>query len=636
MSGFVLVHQRDGAPVEAATFAGMMATLKHRGPDGQDGLCQQSLALGHQHFWTTPEEVGERQPLWTDGGRFGLVFDGRLDNRDELLPALGLYGNAARHTTDAALVLRCYEKWDEQCFGRFLGPFSLVIYDKVCQRVVCARDPLGDRTLFYFLDDRIFLVASEEQALLGHPAVANELDDTTLAYYFAVHAPSNGRTFFKDVCELLPAHALVVSMDRVQSRRYWDVDPEKRLVYRSDAEYSDHFRELLDKGVQRCLRAVGPPAIMMSGGLDSTSVTALAARRLAAGDKPDRLYTLSWVFDKFPTCDERTYMDPLIEQYNLRAIRVNGDGDWPLSDAFNLEAYNPGYPYINPYHRLKRRLYQAAHDNQVRVLLTGEFGDELYTGAEYWLLDLLLERLFSEARREFLQSVGKFGPRRVLASRSLRRVGVRLLSQLPGTQRLLRRGGGAQVNQPAWLTAYARQRLSSLDEWPPSAARAGRPGQHRTILGMYSALGVSVEFSQANRLGVEIRHPYRDRQLIEFMLAVTAHQLYKRQRHKHILRTAMADLLPANILHRVGPTSLLPFYRYGLMQVERPLVHALLNQPEAMWRRFVQPEWLESIVWQRLENDPDGREALLPWRSLSLEQWLEVRRSANNEQKPVS
>jgi asparagine synthase (glutamine-hydrolysing) len=631
MSGFVLVYHRDGEPVDRTRVAGMMATLKHRGPDGYRVSCHQQVALGHHHFWTTPEEVGERQPLWSDDGRVGLVFDGRLDNRDELVHALRLDDPDARHASDATIMLHAYEHWAEEALSHLLGPFAVAIYDKPRKRVVCARDPLGDQSLYYYLDERLLLVASEEQALLAHPVVSGELDETTLAYYFAVRAPYDGRTFFKDVRELLPAHTLCVTTDTAQAHRYWTVNPEARLAYRSDAEYGEHFRELLDRSVWRCLRASGSPAVMMSGGLDSTSVAALAARQQADSNKPEDLRTFSWTFEQFPICDERSYMDPLIQRYHLRAIRVNGDGDWPLSKDIPVEAFNPSYPYLNPYYLLKLHLYRAARDNNVRVLLTGAAGDELYSGAEDWLLDLLLERRFVEAGRELLQASRMFGVTRVLGSRSLKRIGSRLLDRIPGGRSLLAMRRACSINQIPWLTASARCHLPDLNYWQNCTQQKDRSRQTRNIIAPYGALGSVIEYSYASRMQIELRHPYRDRQLVEFMLAVPAHQLYKQQQLKFILRTAMAELLPAKILNRLGPTSLLPFYRYGFKQRRNSLMRTLLEDPQAIWRRFVHPEWLETIVWQQLENQIDGGAALLPWRTLSLERWMRMMRKTDNE-----
>jgi asparagine synthase (glutamine-hydrolysing) len=632
MSAFVLIYQRDGSPADPALLGNMMVALRHRGLDGQDVVHDQAVALGHQHFWTTPEEVGERQPLQSENPHLVVLFDGRLDNRDELRQALRLDDPASRSLSDAALILRAYAKWAEQTFPRLLGSFALVIYDGERRRVVCARDHLGDRSLFYYLDHRLLLIASEEQALLAHSAVSDELDETMLAYYFAVRVPSDGRTFFTGIRELLPAHAMTVTAEDVQIWRYWDAEPERRIVYRSDAEYGGHFRDLLDKSIQRCLRTVGRPGIMMSGGLDSTSVAALAARQLAAGDNPQRLYALSWIFDKFPTCDERSYMDPVVEQCSLDAIRVNGDTDWPLSEPFTLETYNPGRPDNDLYYSLKRRLCQTARDHGIRVLLTGAYGDELYEGAGDWLLDLLLERRFLEAGGELIRMTRKFGGRQMLASRTLRQVGGWLYDHIPGIHHLFgRRGGASLINQAAWLTPYASGLLPETDSWPSSAGRARRPDQHCLVLGLYGASGASFDVSMTNRLGVERRNPYRDRQLVEFMLAVPAHQLYRRQRYKHILRNSMAGLLPPSVLDRESITPLRPLYEYGLRQAEWSFVQKTLDDTGALWRRFVHSEWMETIVWEQLNKGISGREPLVPWYAVSLEIWLQLRRNEDSE-----
>jgi asparagine synthase (glutamine-hydrolysing) len=626
MSGIALIYQRDGAPAEASTVTGMMSTLKHRGPNGHNTSLRQNILLGHQHFWTTPEEIGERQPLWSTSGHCAVLFDGRLDNRDELLSALRM-DTVARHSSDATIILRAYDEWAEQLFSRLLGPFALVIYDVVKQRIICGRDPLGDRGLFYFLDRRLLLVASEEQALLTASSVSCDLDETTLALYYAMRVPSDGRTFFKDVRELRPGHCMIVTADTVKNWRYWDVDPEKRLYYSSDAEYAEHFRWLLDKSVERCLRTSEQSAVMMSGGLDSGSIAALAARQLANHEQPKCLLAISWIFNKFVTCDERSYINSLVERFNLRAIQFDADNDWPRLDIFPPEAHDAGCPYINPYHRLKGRLYQIARDNDVRVMLTGEFGDELYSGAEDWLLDLLLERRFSEAQHEFSETVRKFGPWRFLTSRSFRRLVGQLIDYLPGLRPLMLARNRSRQKYPPWLSSYACKQLADVnDRWPPSTDQARRPSQHRQILGMYGALGASLGNSKSNRFGIELRHPYRDRQLVEFMLAVPAHQFYRRQRYKHVLREAMANLLPADILNRIEPTSLRPLYKYGLKQSVWPNIQTLLHDPEITWRRFIQPDWFAKAMEERVDGNLKGPQALLPWRSLSLERWLAMRR----------
>ena len=126
-----------------------MNHLSHRGPDGRDSLDRDQVAMGHWHFWTTPEEVGEHQPLRIPDLPYTIVMDGRLDNRSDLIHLLDLDSAEASLLSDANLALRAYAHWGEDCFSRFIGEFSMVIYDPINHEVICARDPMGNRTMFY-------------------------------------------------------------------------------------------------------------------------------------------------------------------------------------------------------------------------------------------------------------------------------------------------------------------------------------------------------------------------------------------------------------------------------------------------------------------------------------------------------
>ena len=192
----------------------MIKALSVRGPDGCDQLVRGWIGLGHQHFWTTPESSGERQPLSDVRAEVVLVFDGRLDNREELLATLDVKHLDSRGVpSDAELVLAAYQRWGEEFCGHLIGPGALVIVDLERRQVLCARDPLGDRTLFYNLDHSRLLVASEESGLLAHPEVGADFDETHLACFFALRVPSGGSTFFQQVRELLPGELLRVSHD---------------------------------------------------------------------------------------------------------------------------------------------------------------------------------------------------------------------------------------------------------------------------------------------------------------------------------------------------------------------------------------------------------------------------------------
>ena len=328
MSAFAVLYDYSGSPLEPGLLERVMGRLSHRGPDGQDAFVSGPLAMGHWHFWTTPEEVGERQPLQVDDLPFRLVFDGRLDNREDLFAALSISVEEGRLLSDAALVLRAYAAWGERCVERFIGEFALVLFDEYQHSLFCARDHLGDRTLFYTQHGNRMAIASEPWAVVGAQSAPVELDERAVAHYFALRATPDGQTLFKDVIELLPANVILINEHGLRLQRYWQPDFDRKIRYKTDEEYADHFRDLLEESVRCRMRSTTPVAVLMSGGLDSTSVASLAARMLA----PQQLTTISYVFDKFPECDERPYIEAVKQKWNIRSLQVFVDNCCPYQD----------------------------------------------------------------------------------------------------------------------------------------------------------------------------------------------------------------------------------------------------------------------------------------------------------------
>lgn len=592
-----------------------MTAIHHRGCDGADVLWRASAALGHQHFRTTPEEAMERQPLSDSGGRMHLAFDGRLDNRSDLLRQLDLPPGSP--LSDAALVLRAFEAWAEGCFEHFVGPFAALFYDSRSGRVVCGRDALGDRTLFWYLDERVLAIASEESALLALPWVSNQVNERSLAAFFAVEAPEPGTTFFAAVRELPSATAMSVDGDRIRTWRHWQADPEPRLRLRRDEDYADLFRETLAESVRCRLRAPSPPVVMMSGGLDSTPVAVLAARELEKTGQ--RLRTVSWVFEELRQCDERAYMDPVVARIGAQAIRVPGDDAWPLAEPETWPR-NPNTPMEGLYRRLQQRIYAATREAGAVSILSGEYGDELYSGSAWWLADLLRERRTSAAAGQLglhllLSMARRIPPGYTLKSAVARAVGWRP----PAPPEIPRRRDRAP-----WLTPWAKSLLPETEPAPDSAARARRPTQHRSLLDEVGARATSTELHHAGRAGVDMRRPYRDRRLIELALSLPAHQLYRPGRTKWVLRQAMKGLLPETVRLRRRPNSLVPLCTRGLVEREMATVRGLLDAPDAVWPRYVRPEWLREAFPGRFQNPIDGVELVIPWQCVCVELWQKI------------
>ena len=614
MSAFAVVYDRSHAPVDAGVLERVMARLNHRGPDGSDVWTEGNAALGHWHFWTTPEEVGERQPLALAGQPFRIVFDGRLDNRAELLSALDIDRTAGVLLSDAAIVLKAYDCWGENCFERFIGEFAVAILDEARRELLLARDALGDRTLFYAFHGTRLVAASEAWAVAGADGEAGELNQNVIADFFALRARENGETFFRNVVELPPARVMIVGPAGVSLRQYWKPNLSQRLRGKSDREYAEGFLPLLEEAVRCRLRTQFPPAALMSGGLDSTSVACLAARMIA----PAPLTTLSYVFDELPDCDERRYIETVRAMYGVRSIYIPCDDLWPYRD---LQAwpFNPNWPEGNLYRPVMEQTFQRAAQEGLRVLLTGMFGDEIYDGEEDWLADMLADGRLGEAARDLGLHLRYTGLGRTLKSAYLRRTAARAVEALPGGRRLLarRRAGGRAA--PAWLTPFAASLLTT-DAPDPDLARKSN------LLGLSTAMVSTLGIWFTSRHGIELRHPYRDRRLVEYALSLPAHQLYNNGQYKHILRVAMRGILPEPIRLRHWPTTLLSLLARGVER-EREFLRGTFEDPSAAWRAYVRPEWLLERWQIRVTRENDGPEAVVPWLCVSFDSWISRHRS---------
>lgn len=610
MSGLVAVWRRDGAPTAAREAARRAALLAHRGVDGAGAWAEEAgdVAIVHLRFWTTPEEVGERQPLVTE--RSAVAFDGRLDNRAELGGALGLTAAEARAASDARLLQAAFERWGEACAARLAGPFAWVAWDRLARRLVCARDPLGRRSLGV-LDAPAVLVAASEPgaATAGDPRRA-PLDPVFLAHRYALRPAPEGRTIYEGVRELAPGHALAATASASSRHAFWR-PPDAPLRLPRDEDYADRLAELLDRAVERRLRAWGAPAVLMSGGLDSPTVAALAARRLAALDPPRRLAAISYVFEARRELDERPWIAPMALRYGLEAAFVRGDDALTLRDLASWP-WDPGGPSADMFGPLNGLLYAAARARGHRVLLTGAAADAvLGHGDASWLGDLVAGGRVAEAARELWRHLRALGPRRVAASRSVRRAAARLLGHRARPE-----------PPPAWLLPAAAASVLARRGAPGIDGRWRQGIDARILLDDLDASRGEGAARAPHRAGVELRDPFADLDVVAFALSVPAYVLYNRGASKDVLRRVASELLPAESLARELRSDIGPLFHDGLAAAGAE-IRRILDRPEACWRRFLRGDALGDLAEGRIAEP--GPSVLL-WTSFCIERWMLGRR----------
>jgi asparagine synthase (glutamine-hydrolysing) len=597
MSAIAGIVRFDGRPADAAVGERMSGALRHRGPD-RGGLRRDGpIVMGHRMLETTPESLDETQPLTSADGRLCLTLDGRVDNRRELTRALGAAGVALRHGSDAELVLQAYVAWGAECPGKILGDFAFTVWDKPRQRLFCARDPLGMKPLCYQSDAGAFRWASELQALFEDPEVPRTPNEGMVAETLACEVTSKEETLWRGIRRLPPGHTMIVDAGGPRIARYWRPDVAREIRYRSDGEYAAHFLEILTEAVRCRLRSHRPVGAHLSGGMDSSSVVAVAQGVFRNGLASDLGFeTFSLVYPGL-ACDESSYIRAVAGDLGLKAnvvepVRPEQRDRIRQSRRYRDLADFPNCAGVGD-------LYAMARERGIRVMLTGMGGNQWAEGSTLHMADLLargrLSALLTQARAAMT----------LIGYPSLAGVlwGAAFLPLVPAG---LRHPVGRLLGRrrpPLWIeTGFARatglaERLRAAEPDPPFSTRAQRAIYREGTSGVEAHANELGERRAAEH-GLEERHPLHDLRLVEFMLAVPEEQRWLGGETKRVLRHAMRGMLPEVVRRREIQADFSDLFARALEELggERAFDDLAIAEagwvsaPEArvMWRRMVE------------------------------------------------
>ena len=557
MSGIAGLWNRDGQPVGKALLVRLGERLAHRGPDAAGLWRDGPMGLACRLFRVTPEAAHETQPLAHPSGAV-LVFDGRLDNREELLALLDESPEISSDSPDPALALAAYEKFGEEFAGRLNGDFALAVFDRHRRRLVLARDALGVRPLYYTCAGRTFLFASEIKALLAHPQVTARPDDDLLAE-FLLSSPAEdnqGRTFFAGIASVPPGHAVVVTAESLRVRRVWDFDPARRIRFKSFPEYAEAFRGHFETAVRRRLRSGAPVAVSVSGGLDSSSIfcVAEALRRQDPGSCPPLLGLTYSSTDGSPS-DETPFLAAL-EQATGTALERFPAGRVGFLDGCEEAVAHAEAPMLDGMWN-NTRAYQAhVRGRGARLLLAGHWGDHVLFEQTY-LIDLVRRGAWLEARRhlrEFPRWATDTDPghfRRGFLNDLIRyHVPAPLLPVLRRLRSSLSRPKADRPWYAGEFTGRARRAASRRSENGTRFASFHARALYHVLRSRYHVLSMEWQNKVAAAHGLEAAFPFLDRDLVSFLMAIPGEIETWRGVPRAILREGLRGVLPEAIAHR--------------------------------------------------------------------------------------
>jgi len=381
MSGMVGLVNQDGQPVDRLLLGRLMESLAFRGPDDQGGWVEGGVGLGHTMLRTTFESEGEGQPCSLDD-RVWITADVRLDGRAELIKELAARGCAVLdNVPDVKLILHAYQVWGDDCLRRLLGDFAFAIWDGPRRRLFAARDHLGVKPFYYADTGRSLIFSNTLDCIRHHPDVSDRLNDLAIADFLLFDCNQDpATTSFADIRRLPGAHSLTWQPGGpVQLRRYWNLPQEGIVRYPRPRDYVERFQELLRQAVSDRLRTdrVG---VLLSGGLDSPLITAIARDLLGARSPRFDLRCYTGVYDRLIPDEERYYAGAAARHLQLPV-------DFLPLDDYGLYERQSELRWPEPCHD-PQGAAGADFINRVasrsRVILTGDGGDEiLYPSKSY-------------------------------------------------------------------------------------------------------------------------------------------------------------------------------------------------------------------------------------------------------------
>lgn len=621
MCGIVGIFNLNGEPVSRVVLRKMTDAIAYRGPDGEGFYIDSFIGLGHRRLAIIDLSPAGHQPMATEDGNFVITYNGEVYNFLELRIELESLGYRFKSKTDTEVILYSYAHWGSECLTRFNGMFAFAIWDKTKQELFLARDRYGIKPLYYCIVGSTLIIASEQKAIIEHPAVQRELDLEGLIEYFTFQNIFTDRTFLKGI-KIFPAGCfayipLGTSVDSIKVVRYWDFDFKEPEHPATEEEYLEELDRLFRQAVNRQLVSDVELGSYLSGGMDSGSITAIAATQLpyiktfTCGFDLHSASGLELGFDEREKAELMSYRFKT-EHYEM--VLKAGDMERVLPRlAWHLEEPRVGQSYPN---------YFAAQlaSKFVKVVLSGAGGDELFGGYPWRYYRALIND-------DFEQYIDKY---------------------YAYWQRLIPNKAIREVFSPVWdKVKHVWTRDIFRDVFLKHAPTLTRPEDYinhslyfeaKTFL--HGLLVVEDKLSMAHSL--ETRVPFLDNDLVDFAVKVPVRLKLQNlgevirinenepgpKTAKFFRRARDGKLLMRRVMERYVPEEITRAEKQGFSAPDASwfrgesiaYVKKILHDGNARIYNILNREAVHQLVDEHLQGRQNRR--LFVWSLLNLEWWL--------------
>ena len=615
--------------IDSDILRGMGDSLKHRGLDGEGEEIRQSvewgLGLGHRRLSIIDLSPAGKQPMCNEDGTIWITYNGEIYNFRELRIELERNGHRFKSNSDTEVIIHLYEERGVRCLERLNGMFAFALWDQSEKTLFLARDRIGKKPLHYCLYDGGIVFGSEIKALLRHPKVAKDIDLGSLDKYLSYEYVPAPDTIFKSIRKVRPGYFLLYKDGDIQTERYWDIPlSDYPIGYKTEDEYVEELREILERSVRSRLVADVPVGVFLSGGLDSSLVAAMAQR----SNKDIECFSIG--FDEI-SFDESKYAVKVAQFINLKQnLRIFSTSemlknlqalprllDEPLADASILPTY----------------LLSKMTAEKLKVVLSGDGGDELFAGYPTYQAHKLITYFDSlpDSLKDAAKSLALYLP-----------VSDANISFDFKVKQFLRGAGvSSEIRFFRWMGGLLDSEKKELLSDDLKAALRHH-NSYRDIFRYLSESGLTKDLERILYLsmklylqddilvkvdraamanGLEVRCPLLDQEFVEFACKLPTKYKLKGLKTKYLLKKAARGILPDEIIHRRKKGFGIPIARWLRNELKDFMLNSL-NETKIKRQGFFNYPYIKKLIDEHLEKKKDNRKSL--WSLLVFQIWHET------------
>lgn len=544
------------------------------------------------------------------------TFDGWVDRPENL--------------TNEESVLAAYDRWKEWAPCHLSGEFAFAVWDASLQQLLLARDPLGVKPLYYFWNGKDFVFSSDITSLFQYPFVSKKPNDSVISHFLLGEFRDHTSTFFEGIRQLPPGHLLIKREGAPpQIKRYWEIQARSFQRHSDPGDYLEEYRHLFAEAVRRRMRGTSPVGILLSGGLDSIQVATMAESLRQADSSLPPLTSATLLLEGFLQ-EEWQAIQALHQRYGTEIHPVRFLWQENAQSSFELYLQSGETPHPTGFMTIPM-LLEPLRTKGCRVVLTGFGASELAQDQFGYLEDLLC----AFEGKKFLQETERLAQVTGESVAGLRRfIGEEVVKEKlpPSVRHLIRRFRQSRLS---WLTPKMRSKISAEPlprrrQWPTLyQERMVRAITEPSVVHALNQMG-----QMAARFSIEVRHPFLDVKLMEFLLSVPPHVKMPFGYRKMFAQTALKAIVPGPMREKEDPRCFIPEMDDATSRkLETDRLRAYLSHPESPVYQYVQYSQVQKLI-RRLSSEPtrDWRLSLsLLWRMALLQSWFNNHKEVSYE-----